>query len=79
VQGGEQLLRRPGVPFLKLIYRRQTLLEYHVELIYCGHLEITYIADTLSLKTHSAGILRYSPACVEGKFSAVRMYGVLGS
>jgi hypothetical protein len=30
---GEQLLRRPGVAFDELIYRRRQLLEYLVELI----------------------------------------------
>jgi len=38
---GEQLLRRRGVPFLELIYRRRPLLEYLLELIYRSHLEIT--------------------------------------
>src|SRR5215218_9630574 len=43
VSVGEQLLRRPGVPFLELIYHRRPLPEYLVELIYRSHLHVTSI------------------------------------
>jgi hypothetical protein len=62
-----------GFPLTNSPLRLVETLDECVDIIYHDQLEITSITVALSLRTLSAGILRYSPECVEVEFSEVSL------